>query len=224
MARDLATSTWQRPPGWWPFSLPLWRGICRAFPVQGACVLILFGGGIGADLIGKDGAGYDVGMSVGLAGPARHLLARAPDHVLQPPPLPRPAAPARRTRRRRRVARRARRPLAPAHADPAVVELLHHRALRDRGALGRHTGVLHRGEADLRAGRRGALRSPRRVGAARLPAPARTPAACVAAAMRATSGGPLAATATTAVNATTRVAPASRPRGRGPSSSWHAPR
>jgi hypothetical protein len=56
------------PPAWWPFSLPLWRGVARAFPVQGACVLLLIGGGIGADLAGKDSSGYDVGMTIGLAG------------------------------------------------------------------------------------------------------------------------------------------------------------
>ena len=56
------------PPAWWPFSLPLWRGVARAFPVQGACVLLLIGGGIGADLAGKESSGYDVGMTIGLAG------------------------------------------------------------------------------------------------------------------------------------------------------------
>src|ERR1700709_8715 len=56
------------PPAWWPFSLPLWRGVARAFPIQGACVILLIGGGIGADLAGKDSSGYDIGMSVGLVG------------------------------------------------------------------------------------------------------------------------------------------------------------
>ena len=56
------------PPAWWPFSLPLWHGVARAFPVQGACVILLIGGGIGADLAGKDSSGYDIGMSIGLAG------------------------------------------------------------------------------------------------------------------------------------------------------------
>jgi hypothetical protein len=56
------------PPAWWPFSLPLWRGVARAFPVQGACAILVIGGGIGADLAGKDSPGYDVGMSIGLAG------------------------------------------------------------------------------------------------------------------------------------------------------------
>ena len=56
------------PPAWWPFSLPLWRGVARAFPVQGACAILLIGGGIGADLAGKDSSGYVVGMSIGLAG------------------------------------------------------------------------------------------------------------------------------------------------------------
>jgi hypothetical protein len=56
------------PPGWWPFSLPLWRGVSRAFPVQGACAILVIGGGIGADLAGKDSSGYDIGMSVGLVG------------------------------------------------------------------------------------------------------------------------------------------------------------
>jgi hypothetical protein len=56
------------PPTWWPFSLPLWRGVSRAFPVQGACAILVIGGGIGADLAGKDSSGYDIGMSVGLVG------------------------------------------------------------------------------------------------------------------------------------------------------------
>jgi hypothetical protein len=56
------------PPAWWPFSLPLWRGVSRAFPVQGACAILVIGGGIGADLAGKDSSGYDIGMSVGLVG------------------------------------------------------------------------------------------------------------------------------------------------------------
>ena len=56
------------PPAWWPFSLPLWRGVSRAFPVQGACAILVIGGGIGADVAGKDSAGYDIGMSVGLVG------------------------------------------------------------------------------------------------------------------------------------------------------------
>ena len=53
------------PPAWWPFSLPLWRGVARAFPVQGACAILVIGGGIGADLAGKDSPGYDIGMSIG---------------------------------------------------------------------------------------------------------------------------------------------------------------
>jgi hypothetical protein len=57
-----------RPPAFWPFSDALWRGVARAFPVQGGCVLLLIGGGITADLIGKDGSGYDIAMAVGLAG------------------------------------------------------------------------------------------------------------------------------------------------------------
>jgi hypothetical protein len=56
------------PPAWWPFSLPLWRGVARAFPVQGACAILVIGGGIAADLAGKGSPGYDFGMSVGLAG------------------------------------------------------------------------------------------------------------------------------------------------------------
>jgi hypothetical protein len=57
-----------RPPGWWPFSLPLWRGVARAFPVQGAGFILLVGGGVGAELAGKGTSGYDIGMSIGLAG------------------------------------------------------------------------------------------------------------------------------------------------------------
>lgn len=56
------------PPSWWPFSDALWRGVMRAFPVQAACVILLIGGGIGADLAGKDSQGYDIGMSVGVVG------------------------------------------------------------------------------------------------------------------------------------------------------------
>jgi hypothetical protein len=56
------------PPPWWPFSEALWRGVARAFPVQAACVILLIGGGIGADLAGKDSPGYDIGMSIGLVG------------------------------------------------------------------------------------------------------------------------------------------------------------
>ena len=56
------------PPAWWPFSLPLWRGVARAFPVQGGCVLLLIGGGIAADLAGKESSGYDVWMTIGLVG------------------------------------------------------------------------------------------------------------------------------------------------------------
>jgi hypothetical protein len=56
------------PPSWWPFSEALWRGVARALPVQIACVILLIGGGIGADLAGKDSSGYDIGMSIGLAG------------------------------------------------------------------------------------------------------------------------------------------------------------
>jgi hypothetical protein len=57
-----------RPPAFWPFSLPLWRGVARAFPIQGACVLILLGGGIAGVLIGEDGRGYDIAMGIGFAG------------------------------------------------------------------------------------------------------------------------------------------------------------
>ena len=56
------------PPAWWPFSVPLWRGAARAFPVQGASALVLIGGGIAADLAGRDSAGYDVAMTIALAG------------------------------------------------------------------------------------------------------------------------------------------------------------
>jgi hypothetical protein len=56
------------PPSWWPFSDALWRGVMRAFPVQAACFTLLVGGGIGADLAGKDSSGYDIGMSIGLIG------------------------------------------------------------------------------------------------------------------------------------------------------------
>lgn len=66
------------PPSWWPFSDALWRGVIRAFPVQAACFTLLVGGGIGADLAGKDSQGYDVGMSIGLVGLLGILLLALP--------------------------------------------------------------------------------------------------------------------------------------------------
>ena len=65
-------------PSWWPFSKALWRGVTRAFPVQAACVILLIGGGIGADLAGKDSSGYDIGMSIGLLGLLGILLLALP--------------------------------------------------------------------------------------------------------------------------------------------------
>jgi len=55
------------PPAWWPFTVALWRGVARAFPVQAACVILLIGGGIAGDLI-KDSPGHDIAMSIGLVG------------------------------------------------------------------------------------------------------------------------------------------------------------
>ena len=57
-----------QPPAFWPFSLPLWRGVARAFPVQGAAVLVLIGGGIAGDLIGDGAKGYDIAMGIGVIG------------------------------------------------------------------------------------------------------------------------------------------------------------
>jgi hypothetical protein len=57
-----------RPAAWWPFSDALWRGAARAMPVSGAGALLLIGGGIAGDLIGKGSSGYDIAMSVGLVG------------------------------------------------------------------------------------------------------------------------------------------------------------
>ena len=54
------------PVPWWPFSDALWRGSARAFPVMGACAIVLIGAGIASDLAHKDSTGYDVAMSVGV--------------------------------------------------------------------------------------------------------------------------------------------------------------
>jgi hypothetical protein len=66
------------PPAWWPFSLPLWHGVSRAFPVQGACLILLIGGGIAGDIVGKDSSGYNVAMSIGLLGLLAGLLLGLP--------------------------------------------------------------------------------------------------------------------------------------------------
>ena len=62
-------SHWEpEPPAFWPFGERAWQGTGRAFPVEGFCVLLLIGGGIAADAIGRDNGGYNVAMSVSLAG------------------------------------------------------------------------------------------------------------------------------------------------------------
>src|ERR1700709_1527121 len=66
------------PPAWWPFSLPVWRGVARAFPIQGACVILLIGGGIGADLAGKDSSGSPIGRTIALAALLGILLLALP--------------------------------------------------------------------------------------------------------------------------------------------------
>jgi hypothetical protein len=62
-------SEWDpEPPAFWPFGERAWHGTARAFPVEGFSALLLIGAGIAADTIGRDGAGYDIAMSLGLAG------------------------------------------------------------------------------------------------------------------------------------------------------------
>ena len=62
-------SHWEpEPPAFWPFGERAWQGTGRAFLVEGFCVLLLIGGGIAANAIGRDNQGYDVAMSVSLAG------------------------------------------------------------------------------------------------------------------------------------------------------------
>jgi hypothetical protein len=56
------------PPAFWPFSIALWRGVSRAFVIQGLCVILLIGGGVGGDVVGEDSAGYNWVMGVGLVG------------------------------------------------------------------------------------------------------------------------------------------------------------
>jgi hypothetical protein len=57
----------EKPPAFWPFSLPLWRGAGRALPVQGAASLILIAG-IVSDLVGSDSKYYDLVMAIGTLG------------------------------------------------------------------------------------------------------------------------------------------------------------
>lgn len=57
-----------RPPEFWPFSLPLWRGVGRALPIQGMSVLLLIGGGVAGDVVGKQSQAYDVVMGIGALG------------------------------------------------------------------------------------------------------------------------------------------------------------
>jgi hypothetical protein len=57
-----------KPPDIWPFGLPLWRGLSRAFVIQGLCVLLLIGGGVASDAVGKDSAAFDWLMGIGLLG------------------------------------------------------------------------------------------------------------------------------------------------------------
>ena len=56
------------PPAFWPFSLPLWRGVARAFVIQGLAVLLLIGGGVAGDVVGEDSSAYNWVMGIGLIG------------------------------------------------------------------------------------------------------------------------------------------------------------
>ena len=59
------------PPAFWPFSDALWRGVGRAFVIQGLCVLVLIAGGVAGDVVGEDSGAYNWVMgfaSLGLFG------------------------------------------------------------------------------------------------------------------------------------------------------------
>ena len=56
------------PPAFWPFSVALWRGVGRAFVIQGLAVLLLIGGGVAGDIVGEDSSSYDWVMGIGLIG------------------------------------------------------------------------------------------------------------------------------------------------------------
>jgi len=56
------------PPAFWPFSVTLWRGVGRAFVIQGLAVLLLIGGGVAGDIVGEDSEAYDWVMGVGVIG------------------------------------------------------------------------------------------------------------------------------------------------------------
>jgi hypothetical protein len=80
------------PPAFWPFSVPLWRGVGRALPIQGLSVLLIIGAGIASDLVGSGSSGYDAVMAVGLLGVLGNLLVAVPiicfnrPKLLVPPP------------------------------------------------------------------------------------------------------------------------------------------
>jgi hypothetical protein len=75
------------PPGFWPFSVELWRGAGRALPVLGLGTLILIGAGLTCDQGGRDAPGYDAVMAVGLAGLLLIVLVGFPIMYLNRPKL-----------------------------------------------------------------------------------------------------------------------------------------
>ena len=106
----------------------------RAFPVQGAAVLVLIGGGIAGDLIGEGEPGYDIAMSIGVVGLLGLFLLAFPitffnrPRFLVPPHQRDEPGAIEEWRRARGAAAR----LALAHADPPVGEHVHRRAFRSR--------------------------------------------------------------------------------------------
>ena len=177
-------------------------GVGRALPVQGACVLVLIGGGIAGDLVGEatPGLRHRDERSASSACSGMFLLA-LPDHVLQPPPLPRPAAPARRARRGRRVAlRRAARPIA---SLGAVLPGPPHQRRRDRGG-----GPARRCGARCSRSRTSSSRSSRRTPTSRPPR-ARSPRGGRCGSRRCRSATARSATRPTARRSTASASPRS---------------
>lgn len=75
------------PASFWPFSVELWRGTGRAFPVLGLGGLILIGAGIVSDLVGKDSPRYDLVMAIGTVGLLLTIFVGFPIMYLNRPKL-----------------------------------------------------------------------------------------------------------------------------------------